>query len=281
MMYCPKCGKRIDADKIKPNCPKCNEDLTGDNVDESFLTEAKKAQLHQAKANVLQAEIKYSFIGTPLHIIRFAAAVFGVMAFFISFGSFKFSLPLFDYEKVNLTIKSCFRILFSDLFPPVREGIASPSLFRIEEAVQGELRAAIILMLAAFVIAFFAFLFLSFSFRKKIQFVSSVLSLVGAGMSAAATALFWSFNNNITGLIPKEYFYSGSIGAGGFAAALLSLLAGVLGLIFFIRGSRAKQNKNDLALARLYEKIQKGELAYSDLDFPITAENVPHEKNKK
>lgn len=260
MSQCPKCGYKLKLTDIKQTCPECGVNLMYYGFEDRFYSDAKYAEMGFAKARIVVARLKASFIGSKFQIIRVCMFLLPVCALLIPFGNIGVSLPLFE-KNVGIGIIGLIQSFTDGTFSAVSSngasvilGEESAVLFRVFCALTGALVAALLILLGT--------LLLFTGYKRTAVFVC-ISCVMGTDCSVYVMLGVSSLVRGASG------FVTASSGFGGFAviaafAAVFTMYAAVAK-----NGIKTVYREGDEYRAEIAKKLKRGEIKFEDIPQPI------------
>lgn len=262
MASCPKCGKHLHIYNVSQFCPECGTNMTFYGFAETFIREAKQAELSQANVHVKIKRLKAAFIGSKLAIARLVVMLLPAVAFLIPAGGFKFSIPFCDGE-----------IPFSGLgvYNLFSTGGFEYLLSLMKSSFAGAEVKALIAALCAYafaaVLAVLVFLtsLLCFISYKNMQKITAVISAIGIADSFVTMLLYSRFAKSLSsGLIVAQ-----KGGLGLWIVALMFAVAFVINLLLWKKGIPVEYGEGMVERTEIFKKVKKGEINIDDLPQPV------------
>lgn len=262
MASCPKCGKHLHIYNVSQFCPECGTNMTFYGFADTFIREAKMAELSQANVHVKIKRLKAAFIGSKLAIARLVAMLLPAVAFLIPAGGFCFCVPFangeFDFSGLGI-------------FNLFNAGGLDYLISLTSSAFAGAEAKALFTALGVYafgaVVAVLVFLFslLCFISYKNMQKITAVTSAIGIADAFASMFLFLKFANNLkSGLFTAE-----KGGPGLWVMALLFAVVFVVNLLLWIKGIPVEYGEGMEERTEIYKKVKRGEINIDDLPQPV------------
>ena len=213
-MICPKCGVTISRFDLKPNCKNCGVNLTYYTQEKELTSDAKRAELEFAQARIFVARLKAAYIGGKLQIARLTLSVLCTAVLVIPFASATFSAPLIS-EKLSVGALGVYGLIGDGLLPILFK------LTGIELVASITVRMlalyAVFVLLALMAVAVLLTEFTVFINTKKTARLMCAFSGAGVALSAVITVMSFA----VSSFADTMSYLEVSVGAGGFAAAVM------------------------------------------------------------
>ena len=265
MANCPKCGKHLHIYNISQICPECGTNMTFYGFVDTFIKEAKMAELSQANAHVKIKHIKAAYIGSKLAIARLIVMLLPAVGLLLPAAKFELNIPFlsfagssFDFS--GLGIYNFFNIGGIDY----AMGMMGSQLAGAEfKALMTAL--AVYALAAVFAVLVLLLSILCFISYKNMQKITAVIAALGIVDSFAAMILVKKFVSAASG----SALISASNSFGLWITAALFAAAFVVNLLLWIKGIPAEYGEGMLERTEIYKKVKKGEINIDDLPQPI------------
>lgn len=262
MSVCPKCGKKLRIFDISQFCPACGINMRFFNFEETFLREAKMAELSQAGLKVKLRNLKYSFSGSKWITAKLIVMLLPLLSLLIPSGTFSVSMPF-------LTNEAHFGILglvsaFTDGTIMYILGMTGSSLAGVAFSA---LRNALICYVVIALCAVFCFVFslIGFASIKHMQKVATVFAALGIAASVTDMILIASF----TGTAKDALLVSGSFGFGLIVSVLMFGAVFTVNLMLWKIGIHPVYDEGVEERVAIYKKVKAGEINIDDLPQPV------------
>lgn len=269
MANCPKCGKKLHIYNVSQFCPECGTNMTFYGFAETFIKEAKMAELSQANVHVKVKRLKAAYIGSKLAIARLVVMLLPAVAFLIPAGSFGLNIPFagdnFDFSGLgiyNLFNAGGLDYLLSLISSPFAGADAKALMIALAVYALAALTAVVILLLSL----------LCFISYKNMQKITAVASAIGLVETVATIVLFKGFVSDVTsGLGDKTsgLFTATFSGIGLFVLLLMFAVVFAVNLLLWIKGIPVEYGEGMEERTEIYKKVKNGTINVDDLPQPV------------
>ena len=254
---------------LKPNCKHCGVNIMYYTQEEGLIRDAKRTELESASARMVVARVKAAFIGGKLQVFRMIAVLVAVAALLVPFFTTHYTLPFFD-EKFSVGILGVIFGFMNGLIMKVPAFLGSKLLSA--HTVAALVPAGFFIVLVLIDAAMFVILLCSFLNLTKTAKLMCRLSLVGAGISAAA---------QIAALVMKltvkdAPYASVTMGFGALAAAAVFVIEFLINRQLLKNGIEPTYRENDIKRKELLTKLRAGEISLDDLPLPVLESEEEH-----
>lgn len=262
MSACPKCGKKLRMIDISQFCPACGVNVRFYNFEETFIREAKLAELSQAGLKVKLRNLKYSFSGSRWITAKLAVMLLPLLSLLIPSGTFAVSMPFLSNEAHFGIIG--FVNAFTDgtiMYALGMSGaeLTGPAFAALRNAL---ICYVVIALFAVFCLLFSLLGFLSIRNMQKLTTVTAALGMVSVVVDMILIAVFASAAKD-------NMLLSGSFGFGLIVTFLL------FGVVFFVNmmlwktGIHPVYDEGVEERVAIYKKVKAGEINIDDLPQPV------------
>lgn len=260
MSQCPKCGYKLKLTDIKQTCPECGVNLMFYGFEDRFYSDAKYAEMGFAKARIVLARLKASFIGSAFQIIRVCMFLLPICALLVPFGNIKITLPMFEKE-IGMGLIDVVKSLSDSTLSLVASNSASV-VFGEESALLLRVFCAFIVSAAAGLLVLIGTLFLFTGYKRTAVFVC-IACVLGAASSVAGIAAFAFLVRGVSGSVEAHSGFGGFVVIAAFAAVF------IMYAIVAKNGIKTVYRDGDLYRAEIAKKLKHGEIRFEDIPQPI------------
>lgn len=273
-MKCPRCGVEIKMLDLSSNCKKCGAHILYYTQEEDLKRDAQKTELEFASARLLVAKLKAAFMGGKISAVRIVFLLLTVLSLVIPVFNVKLSFPWWEY---TLSVGGI------GIYGIISDGSYNILLSFFDLGAGKEL---FILTMTAFILYILTVLcalvllilfILSFVNIKKTAFAMTGLSVMGAVLSAALTALTVAaiLKGSETGFVSVSNYY------GSLAAFLMFAVLTVINIMLIKNIPVFRLSEADEKRLEIKRKLKAGEITLDELSLPVVEENKKEEKQKE
>lgn len=270
-MVCPKCKAHIPTFDLKPNCKHCGVNIMLYTQEKDLARDAKRAELEFANARIIVAKIKAAFIKGALPIIRLVFILLLAGALVLPVSSATFSFPLFNQE-ISLSALGIYQLFDNGALSLIPD-FATSTLFAAATK-QMLLIAGIYLIALVLSVVLLVVELLSFISIKKTAKAMTVISAIGAAVSAVLSIMVFT-------LKAEQSFITFNKGFGAFAVLLCFIVCFFCNYKIFKSEIKLDLRENDLERREILKKVRSGEINLDDLSLPVFESEKEKEERLK
>lgn len=262
MSECPKCKQKISLLYLKQHCPHCGVNLRFYNFEENFYRDAKKAELSVAKIDMFIAQLKASFVGSKLTIVRLCVMLLPAASFLVPYGKTIFSQPFLN-GSVTLSALGLYGA-YEDGYLPYILSMAGGAVNGKAFTLLSCALASLALSAVAAILIFFMTL-LCFLSVKKMHRVLAGFAVAGAVLSAISFLLTTAFASSARSLD----LISGEAYPGFLVSALCFAVVAAVNILIGKQGLNIVYKEGDEERAAIAKKVKAGEITLDELPQPV------------
>lgn len=262
MANCPKCGKHLHIYNVSQFCPECGTNMNFYGFVDTFIKEAKYAELSQASVHVKVKHIKAAYIGSKLAIARLIVMLLPIVALLIPAGWFGLNIPFIDgeYDFSGLGIYTLFGEGGLDyIMGMISSSFAGAEFKSLMVALAGY---ALTALMAVLVLLTSLLCLISY---KNMQKLTTVISALGFAGSFISMILYNSFVKSLS----SGFIMAKNGGVGLWIAAVMFAAAFAVNLLLWKKGIPVEYGEGMLERSEIYKKVKKGEINIDDLPQPV------------
>ncbi len=262
MAKCPKCEKKLSLFDVSQFCPSCGVNMRFFNFEETFIREAKMAELSQAGLKVKLRNLRYSFSGSKYITAKLVVMLLPVLTLLIPSGSFSIS-ALFKTFDADFGILGIVNIVTGGALNYILEMASS----EISGAAFTALIAALVCYILVALCAVFCLLFslLGFISIKHMQKITTVISGAGIVMSVLSMIMIFMFASKTEG----DIIISGKGGFGLILTIIMFAAVFYVNLMLWKKGIHPVYDEGVEERVRIYKEVKAGRINIDDLPQPV------------
>lgn len=217
MANCPKCNAHLKLINWKQHCPYCGANVVVYDLQERLMRDADIAEVQNYHFQKKIDNLKASFIGSPLAIIRIFTTLLPIGALFLAIVNAEVKEPLIPLEKGNISFLTIYNNIngvtdaLGDLF--------SGSLLPLGIAL------GLLVLSILMIVVKFALLILACSPKAKPRNI--ILNIIMVGLAIGALATF---------MIAPQVAVVGTVGIGGWLYVALLIVSAVIDILTLHKG---------------------------------------------
>ncbi|MBQ6066292.1 MAG: hypothetical protein IJK89_05675 [Clostridia bacterium] len=247
---------------LKQHCPHCGVNLRFYNFEENFYRDAKKAELSVAKIDMFIAQLKASFVGSKLTIVRLCVMLLPAASFLVPYGKTIFSQPFLN-GSVTLSALGLYGA-YEDGYLPYILSMAGGAVNGKAFTLLSCALASLALSAVAAILIFFMTL-LCFLSVKKMHRVLAGFAVAGAVLSAISFLLTTAFASSARSLD----LISGEAYPGFLVSALCFAVVAAVNILIGKQGLNIVYKEGDEERAAIAKKVKAGEITLDELPQPV------------
>ncbi|MBQ3537639.1 MAG: hypothetical protein IJA39_03575 [Clostridia bacterium] len=273
-MKCPKCDAEIARFDLSPNCKKCGAHILYYTQEEDLKRDAQKTELEFASARILVAKLKAAFIGGKLPIVRAVLMLVTVLSLVLPVFDLKISLPWWE-QKISVGAIGVYSLVTDSFLSVLGDFLsigAGKSLLVVTVVT-----FVLFLITVLLTIALLALFIVSFVSLKKTAMAMTVISAVGAVLSAAETVLSFI----ATGMSADFTAVTVSVFYGSVFSLIVFTLYAVINAMILRDPPETVIAEADKKRIEIKKMLKSGEITLDDLSLPVIEDEKKEEKNEK